>query len=120
MKPVTLLEVEEEMNQMAKGKAPGLDRFTINLFHHFWDLIKIEVWHIMENSRLSMKILHAFNATCITLLPKDNGPESLGKFQPIALCNVIYKIVTKVISNRLKIILPSLIPPKQSRFVEGR
>ena len=77
MNLVTLLEVQEVVNQMADGKAPGPYGFTINFFHHFWDPIKIQVWKIVENSRLSNKILLDFYATFITLIPKSDGAESL-------------------------------------------
>ena len=97
---------------MIKGKSLGPNGFTMNLFHHFWALIKLEVWNIVEYSRVSTRILLAFNATFLTLIPKCEGVDSLNKFKPISLCNVIYKIITKAIANRLKPLLPSLISPK--------
>ena len=51
VKPVSMQEVEEVVNQMALGKAPGLDGFTSNFFHHFWDMVKEEVVEIVEESR---------------------------------------------------------------------
>ena len=74
----------------------------------------------MEESRNKRGVLKAFNVTFLTLIPKEEGVESSDKFRPIALCNVIYKIISKVIANRLKPLLPKLIRPEQSRFVEGR
>ena len=105
---------------MKEGTSPSLDGFTINFFHHFWEMIKIDVWNIVEQSRLSFCILPALNATFLTLIPKGEGVDSPNKFKPISLCNVVYKIITKVIANRLKPILPSLISPEQLGFVEGR
>ena len=69
----------------------------------------MDVWQIVEKSRISSRILPAMNATFHTLIPKCEGADSPEKFRPISLCNVIYKIITKVISNQLKPILPSLI-----------
>jgi hypothetical protein len=43
--------VEEAVMQMEKGKAPGPDRFTMDFFQHFWDLVKEEVWEIVEAFR---------------------------------------------------------------------
>ena len=120
MKPISLVEVEEVVFQMASGKAPGLDGFIVSFFHHFWDIIKQEVWNIVEYSSISRKILLSLNATFLTLIPKCEWVDSPYKFRPISLCNVIYKIITKVIVNRLKPLLPYLISPEQSGFVEVR
>ena len=109
IKPIEMQEVEEVVNKMALGKAPGLDGFTSNFFHLFWDLIKEDVLAIVEESRLKRGVLKAFNATFLTLIPKEVGAESPDKFKPIALCNVIYKIISKVIANRLKPLLPMLL-----------
>ena len=75
---------------------------------------------IVEESRLKKGVLKSFNATFLTLIPKEAGAESPEKYRPIALCNVIYKIISKVIANRLNPLLPVLISPEQSGFVEGR
>ena len=105
---------------MKEGASLGPDGFTVNFFHHFWEMVKLDVWQIMEQSRIYGHILPALNATFLTLIPKCEGANNPDKFRPISLCNVIYKIITKVIANRLKPIFPSLISPEQSGFVEGR
>ena len=120
IQPVSLEEVEEAVNQMALGKALGPDGFTSNFFHYFWDMIKEEVVGIVEELRNKKGVLRAFNATFLSLIHKESGADHPDKFRPISLCNVIYKIISKVITNCLKPLLPSLIYPEQSGFVEGR
>ena len=83
-------------------------------------MIKDEAWEIVEESRRKRGVLKAFNATFLSFILKGEGADSPGKFKPIDLCNVIYKIISKVIANRLKPLLPSLISLEQSGFVEGR
>ena len=98
---------------MALGKSPGPDGFTSNFFHYFWDMIKEEVVGIVEESRNKKGVLRAFNATFLSLIPKETGVDRPDKFKPIALCNVVYKIISKVIANHLKPLLPTLICPEQ-------
>ena len=62
----------------------------------------------------------ATNSTFLALIPKEPNPTSIKKFQPISLCNTSYKIFSKVLSLRLKQIIPSLISPNQGGFISGR
>ena len=66
-KPISMQEVENVVSQMAQGKAPRMDGFTTNFFHFFWDMIKEEVWEIVEESRHKRGVLKAFNATFFIL-----------------------------------------------------
>ena len=76
-------------------------------------MIKEEVWTIVEESRRKQGVLKSFNANFLSLISKGEGVDTPGKFRPISLCNVIYKIISKVIANRLKPLLLGLISPEQ-------
>jgi len=106
--------------QLKAGKAPGPDGFTSNFLHNFWDLIKLEVWQVVEESRTLRWMYPGLNATFIALIPKAEESNTPDKYRPIALCNIIYKIISKVIATRLKPLLPLIISSEQSGYVEGR
>eukprot|EP00253_Pinus_taeda_P011111 PITA_11111 len=120
LSPILPQEVDAAMNQLKEGKAPGSDGFTTTFFLSFRELIKDEVWQVVEESRTLHWLLPSLNSTFIALIPKEERTNTPDKFRPIALCNVIYKVIFKVIANRLKPLLPLLISPKQSGYVEGR
>lgn len=76
--------------------------------------------HVVKNKFRSRKLLREVNATCITLVPKVAAPESLSDYKPILCCNVLYKCITKVMMNRMKIFVNQVICTNHSVFVKGR
>jgi hypothetical protein len=120
MTPISQAEVDQAIQELPTGKAPGPDGFTMDFFHACWPMLRDEVWKLVEESRSSGKVLPTLNATFLTLIPKEERVTNPKIFRPIALCNVIYKIISKVIALRLKPILPFIISKEQSGYVEGR
>jgi hypothetical protein len=120
MRPITQAEVDQVVQNLPKGKAPGPDGFTTDFFHYCWPMLREEVWQLVEESHISRKVLPALNATFLTLIPKEERVTNPKNFWPIALCNVVYKIISKVIALRLKPILPFIISKEKSGYVEGR
>uniref|UniRef100_A0A2N9FN80 Protein kinase domain-containing protein n=1 Tax=Fagus sylvatica TaxID=28930 RepID=A0A2N9FN80_FAGSY len=113
-------EVAVALKQMAPLKAPGPDGLPPLFYHKYWHLIGDEVTKAVLTCLNTGKILQATNHTYITLIPKIQNPEAVVDFRPISLCNVIYKLISKVLANRLKIILPTIVSESQSAFVPGR
>jgi hypothetical protein len=64
--------------------------------------------------------LNELNHTFIALIPKRLGPFSVNHFRAISLCNIIYKIISKILANRFKVLLHHFISPNQSAFVPSR
>eukprot|EP00253_Pinus_taeda_P026486 PITA_26486 len=96
LQPVTKQEVEEAMAQL-----------------------KDEVWELVEESRSMHWLLPSLNSTFISLVPKREEANMPDKFRPISLCNVIYKLISKVVANRLKSRLSLLVLPEQTGYVKG-
>eukprot|EP00253_Pinus_taeda_P035653 PITA_35653 len=117
---ISLEETEEAIRSMPNDKAPGPDGFTINFYKACWSIVKQDVWEVVEDSRSSGTILKSLNPTFLSLIPKVEEAKTPDKFRPIALCNVIYKIISKVIASRLKTILPGIISEEQLGYVEDR
>jgi hypothetical protein len=116
--------VEEEVRvaffQMAPLKAPNLDGYNAGFFQKHWDIVGPEVCNAALFSLNNVVIDKALNSTYITLIPKVRNLTSIMDFRPISLCNAMYKIISKVLANRLKIVLPHIISPFQSAFILGR
>uniref|UniRef100_A0A2N9EX83 Reverse transcriptase domain-containing protein n=1 Tax=Fagus sylvatica TaxID=28930 RepID=A0A2N9EX83_FAGSY len=116
----TAAEVEHALNQMGPLKAPGPDGMAPIFYQKYWNIVGHDVTASILSCLRDGSLLKKINHTHICLIPKVQNPESVKDFRPISLCNVIYKIIAKVLANRLKKILPHIISESQSAFVPGR
>ena len=101
---------------MAPLKALGPDGIPLICFQHYWDSIGDDIVKVVIFCLNSKEVLSCLNHTYITLIPKVKSPKFISKFRPIALCNVLYKLVSKVLANKLKKLLPQIISESQSAF----
>ncbi|CAN6571026.1 unnamed protein product [Malus baccata var. baccata] len=116
--PVSADEIKQAALKMGGLKAPSPDGFQGIFYRSQWDIIAADVNKMIEDLMAgSLKPLR-INATHLALIPKVPNPESVSHFRPISLCNFSYKILSKVLANRLKRFLPELISPTQNAFVE--
>lgn len=113
-------EMASALNQMYSNKAPGLDRMTPLFFINYWDIVGQTKIDVVVNALNSGIIPLILNYTFITLISKKKQPKYIADFFPISFCNILYKLVAKVLANRLKFILPKIISLSQSTFVPRR
>ena len=110
MEPYTGDEVRRALYQMHPSKASGLDGMSPFFFQKFWSIVGHDVTSAILSALTLGRFLHKMNYTHIALVPQKNDPQSLGDFRPISLGNVISRLFSKVLANRLKQILPRVIP----------
>ena len=113
-------EVSEVIKEIQNGKAPGLDGFNVDFLKACWNIVKQDILNLVEDCRMNRTILKVLNTSIISLIPKQDNAQTPDRFRPIALCNVVYKIISKVVPNRIKPLLPSLVSVEQSGYVEGK
>lgn len=120
MRPFTEEEIKQGLNSISDLKAPGPNGMPFLFYKKFWDImgtdVTREVLHFLNGGALPEK----WNEMDAVLVPKVQNPEKLKDLRPISLCNVVYKIASKVLSNHLKVILPDIVSQNQSAFVLGR
>ena len=120
VQPFVESEVKGALKQMYPLKAPGPDGMPPLFFQHFWStrsMVVTKRYLIF----LTLEFLHQTLMTLTLLLSqKIKEPKKITDYRLISLCNVVYKIASKAIANRLKRILSSIISDTQSAFVHGR
>jgi hypothetical protein len=112
-------EIGYALFQIGPLKAPSPDGFSARFYQRNWDVLKSDVTVVVKQFFESGIKPSRVNDIAIVLIPKGSHPEELKDFRPISLCNVIYKVVSKCLVNRLRPILDDLISPNQSTFIPG-
>ena len=113
-------DVKKALFHIGDLKAPGPDGMHAKFYKRFWGLLGDDlIKEVLEAVNLA-QIPEGWNETTIVLIPKVTNPTLVSQFRPISLCNVVYKVISKMLANRLRSILPEVISDIQSAFVPGR
>ncbi|XP_074292582.1 uncharacterized protein LOC141619463 [Silene latifolia] len=119
-KQVTNEEIKQVVFSISNDKAPGPDGYTSKFFKDSWDIVGPDICVAVTEFFMTGQLLTQINATNITLIPKCERPTSVKYFRPIACCNMLYKIISKLLCNRLSFVLPGLIHDNQGAIIKGR
>jgi hypothetical protein len=118
--PFTREEVKKALFSIGDLKALRLDGLHVIFFKRFWNLLEDDLVDEVLGAVQSAFVPMGWNDTTIVMIPKIDNPDKVTHFRPISLCNVMYKIISKMLSFRLKAILPEIISDHQSTFVPRR
>lgn len=118
--PITEEEVKGALFQMHPDNSPGPDGMTPAFFQKHWNIIGGDIVQMVRKFFREGVLPNGLNATNIILIPKKKCPTKMTELRPISLCNVLIKIITKVLANRMKNMLNLVVSENQSAFIPGR
>lgn len=113
-------EILHVIQSMAAWKSPGPDGMLVDFFQKFWPIIKNEVVSLSIYLFSKCRDINEFNFTFLCVIPKVKSVSHPKDFRRISLCNVIYKILSKLLENRLAKVLSSITEENQGSFIQGR
>ncbi|GKV02020.1 hypothetical protein SLEP1_g14507 [Rubroshorea leprosula] len=119
-RPFSTEEIEEGLRGCEGTKAPGPDGYNFNFIKFAWSILKEDFVSFFNEFHSNGRLVRGLNSSFLTLIPKKNNPIELKDYRPINLIRCVYKLLAKVLANRLKAVLSEIISETQSAFLGGR
>jgi hypothetical protein len=116
----TIEEVKKAVFNMEHNKAPGPDGFPAEFYQVFWEIFKFNLFALFVDFHKNSLSVHSLNFGIITLIPKKDNVNKIQDYRPICLLNVPFKIITKVLTNRIGLVADRIVSPSQTTFMPGR
>ncbi|XP_060962046.1 uncharacterized protein LOC115719437 [Cannabis sativa] len=113
-------EIKRTLFAMSNHKALGPDGMSVLFFKHYWESVGDDFCEAVSDFFEEGNMHRGINSTNVVLIPKVQNLKRPNHYRPISLCNLVYKVISKIVANRIRPILPSLICPTQASFVPGR
>jgi len=113
-------EIKNAVFDLNADSAPGPDGFRAHFYQFFWDIVAVDVVSSVQEFFYTGVLIPNLNANILVLIPKVPGASSMGDFFPLALVNFQFKIVTKILAERVANICMRIISPQQRGFVRDR
>jgi len=105
---------------MDNNKAPGPDGYNALFFKKAWNIIRDDIFAAVNEFFMLGKLLKQINHALIALIPKSDQASQVNHFRPISCCNLLYKIISKILANRIVSVLEHIIGASQSAFRKNR
>ncbi|GAU16239.1 hypothetical protein TSUD_298710 [Trifolium subterraneum] len=119
-KPFSVEEVKTAIWDCDSYKSPGPDGINFGFIKDFWSEMQTDIMRFMAEFHRNGKLTKGLNSTFIALIPKVDSPQRLNDFRPISLVGSLYKVLAKVLANRLRLVIGSVISESQTAFVKDR
>ncbi|GKV25907.1 hypothetical protein SLEP1_g35285 [Rubroshorea leprosula] len=113
-------EIKNAVWDCESSKSPGPDGFNFKFVKCMWEDIKSEIASFIREFQEHGRLVRGSNASFITLIPKGENPQRIEEYRPISLIGIMYKIIEKLLANRLRKVLDKVIGEQQMAFIEGR
>ena len=117
---VSMTEIEGDLRSFKKDKSPVPNGWPVEFFIYFFDLVGWDLLKVVECSRISGRIAPSLNSTFLALIPKKDKTTTFADFMLMSLCNLNYKLISKIIAVRLKPHIDSHISQEQFGFLKNR
>lgn len=114
------LKVEKASWECGWDKSPGSKGFNLKFIKAFWDMLKVDFMRYLEEFHQNGVIPRGCNSSFISLIPKVEVPNQLDDFIQFSLVVCMYKMLAKILSNRLKKVLNKVVNQRQSSFFKDR
>nr|KAJ0218832.1 hypothetical protein LSAT_V11C300154990 [Lactuca sativa] len=118
--PITVEEIKSAVWLCGNDRAPGPDGFTFAFIKKHWDTMEGDIYLAIKDFESTGVIDRGCNSSFIILVPKTSDPISLDEYRPISLIGCLYKIIAKVLAERLKRYIPQVVSHTQTTFIKDR
>ena len=118
VKEVTVKEIKKVVFKMSFNIPPGPNRYTTEIFKSAWPTIGEDVIVAVQSFFMKGFLPKGISSTILALIPKKEEAKAMKDYRAISCCNVIYKVISKILANRLEEIMPRFISANQSAFIK--
>jgi len=120
LSPVSNKDIQKVVFSIENEKARGPDGYSSLFFKQAWGVVGRDFYVVVQDFVISNRLLKQINHLIIALVPKSANVSSTSDFRPISYCNMIYKVIAKILAGRFAHILSGIISPMQNAFLGGR
>jgi len=114
------LEIKNAVFDLNKEGAPGPDRFGAFFYQTYWDIVSTDVTNAVLELFTKSWLLPNFNANTLILIPKSPNADTRYQYRPIVMANFKFKIISKIIVDRLAKILTGIVSEEQRGIIQGK